>query len=150
MLTETLVVTTFVAGVLIYLYIQFSNLNKSYEASYIYNTVEGLYALEDVKNYIESDALLLEYINTNIEDLKYVDISNCSLFTDVDYCLRLFELENIETIFITTNTVPHESINQYDEEFNTFIKKINKEGKHTYRIVASFKNSTYATVRFGE
>ena len=150
MLAETLIVTVFVAGVLIYLYIQFSNLNNSYEDSYVYNTVEGLYALDDVKTYIESDNQVLEYIDTNIEELKYVDITNCSLFTDIDYCESLLESENIKTIFITTNKVPDESIIQYNEEFTTFIKKINKEGNQSYRIVAEFNNYTYATLRFGE
>lgn len=150
MLAETLVVTTFVAGVLIYLYIQFSNLNNSYEDSYIYNTVEGLYALDDIKTYIESDDQILEYINENIEDLKYIDITDCSLFTNYDYCEELLESENIKSIFITTNQVPYESIVQYNEKFTTFISKINKEGIEPYRIVASFNNSTYATLRFGE
>lgn len=150
MLAETLIVTVFVAGVLIYLYIQFSNLNKSYEDSYMYNTVEGLYALDDVKAYIESDVQVLEYIDTNIEELKYIDITDCSLFADIDYCVKLLELENIESIFITTNQVPYESIIQYNEEFTTFINRINKEGIEKYRIVAEFNNSTYATLRFGE
>ena len=144
MLAETLIVTVFVAGVLMYLYIQFSNLNNSYENSYVYNTVEGLYAWDDVKAYIE-----LEYIDTNIEELKYIDITDCSLFTEVDYCKKLFEVENIKSIFITTNQVPDESIIQYNEEFTTFIKKINKEGNQSYRIVAEFNNYTYATLRFG-
>ena len=150
MLAETLIVTVFVAGVLIYLYIQFSNLNNSYEDSYVYNTVEGLYALDDVKAYIESDVQVLEYIDTNIEELKYIDVTDCSLFTDIDYCESLLESENIKTIFITTNKVPDESIIQYNEEFTTFIKKINKEGNQSYRIVAEFNNYTYATLRFGE
>lgn len=150
MLAETLIVTVFVSGILIYLYIQFSNLNKSYEDSYIYNTVETLYALDDIKIYIEREDQILEYINTNIEDLKYIDITDCSLFTDIDYCKKLLEVENIKSIFITTNIVPYESITQYNEEFTAFINKINKEGIEPYRIVASFNNSTYATLRFGE
>lgn len=150
MLAETLIVTVFVSGILIYLYIQFSNLNKSYEDSYLYNTVEGLYALEDVKTYIERDNQILEYVDTNIEELKYIDITDCSLFTNIDYCKNIFQLENIKSVFITTNIVPYEVITQYNEEFITFINKINKEGVEPYRIVAEFNNTTYATLRFGE
>ena len=125
MLAETLVVTIFVAGILIFLYIQFSNLNNSYEDSYKYNTVEGLYALEDIKLFIEDDEQILQYININIETLKYIDITDCSLFTDRDYCLKLLEFENIKNVFITTNVVPKNSITKYDSEFSTFINKIN-------------------------
>lgn len=149
-LAETLIVTAFVAGVLIFLYIQFTNLNQSYEQSYVYNTVEGLYALEDVKTYIETDTTFVNYIDSNINSLKYIDITDCTLFTDETYCLKLFELENIKNIFITHNLVPDVDFTDYDLKFQTFIKKINKEGIQTYRIVAEFNDSTYATVRFGD
>ena len=65
MLAETLIVTTFVAGILIFLFIQFTNLGKAYDDSYIYNTTEGLYALEDIKKYINTDLDLLLYIEEN-------------------------------------------------------------------------------------
>lgn len=150
MLAETLIVTAFVAGVLIFLYIQFTSLNKSYEETYIYNTVEGLYALEDIKSYIENDDNINQYIKENIEDLKYIDITDCTLFSDKDYCSTYFKLENIKNIFITLNSIPNEDFNTYNQEFQTFIGKINKEGFQPYRIVAEFNNSTYATLRFGD
>lgn len=149
-LIETLVVTIFVAGILIFLYIQFSKLSNMYQKSYTYNTVEGLYALEDVKNLIESDENAMNYIAENIDSSSYIDIKNCQLFvTDTDFCLTLLEKENIRDIFITKNIVPDNVIKGYEQEFLDFINLINEEGEETYRIVASFNNSTYATVRFG-
>lgn len=150
MLAETLIVTAFVAGVLIFLYFQFSKLSASFNEAYIYNTVEGLYALEDIKEYIESDKQFLEYVTDNIDSLKYIDISNCSNFTESDYCSELLKLEKVKQIFITTNEVPSEYIDSSDKGFDTFINKIGKEGKELYRIVAAFENSSYATIRFGE
>lgn len=150
MLAETLVVTAFVAGILIFLYVQFSNLNNSYDESYKYNTVEGLYALEDIKNYIENDESALNYIEENIESLKYINIEDCSIFTSKDDCLLLLKSENINSIFITTNLIPYNSIDEYSEDFLDFVNKINEEGNQPYRIVAAFNNSTYATLRFGE
>lgn len=150
MLAETLVVSTFVSGVLIFLYIQFSNLSKSYEESYKYNTVEGLYALEDVREYLISDKTAYQYINDNINQLMYIDITDCNIFTNKNYCLELLQLENIDSIIVTLNEVPYNNIDGYSEGFYSFLKKINKEGDQTYRLVASFNNSTYATVRFGE
>ena len=150
MLVETLIVTVFVAGVLIYLYVQFSNLSIAYDQSYIYNNVESLYALEDIKDYIESDMQFTEYLIENIELKHYIDISNCNLFIDKEYCLKLLEIENIKEIFVTTNSIPKERITIYNEDFLTFINKINIEGEQPYRIVASFNNSTFATIRFGD
>lgn len=150
MLAETLLVTTFIAGVLIYLYIQFTNLNKNYDDSYNYNTVEDLYALYDVVEFINSDEYAISYIENNITEQKYIDISNCSLFTDSVLCKKLLSLENINEIFITTNTVPKANITDYTSGLMNFINKINPSGIETYRLVASFNNNTYATLRFGE
>lgn len=150
MLAETLIVTAFVAGVLIFLFIQFSNLSKAYDDSYIYNTPEGLYALEDVRRYIENDLDFLEYLDTDINTMGYIDISDCNLFASKNYCLNLLQLENIDNIFITTNSIPKDQITDYSEGFLTFINKINEEGDEPYRLVASFNNSTYATLRFGD
>lgn len=150
MLAETLIVTTFVAGVLIFLFIQFTNLSKSYDESYIYNTTEGMYALEDIKEYINTDSAVLLYVEENIETMNYIDITDCSLFTNKDYCLNLFKLENIDRIFITTNAVPKKNITEYNEDFLTFINKITEEGNQKYRLVASFKNSMFATLRLGD
>ena len=150
MLAETLIVTTFVAGILIFLFIQFTNLGKSYDDSYVYNTPEGLYALEDIKEYINTDLDALLYIEENIESLEFIDLTDCNLFKNKDYCLNLFKLENIDKIFITTNDFTKENIVGYNEEFKSFINKITKEENQKYRLVASFKNSTFATLRLGD
>lgn len=167
-LVELLVVTIFVAGVLIFLFIQFSNLESSYQDSFKYNSVEGLYALEDVKEYIESDTDAYEIIKTRLNNEKYFDIKDCSIFTDQSYCEELFDFLKIKNIILIVSLndygwifEPQDSDNVdtsieyytglygFNEEFKEFIKKINKKGKEPYRIVASFTNSTYATVRFG-
>lgn len=150
MLAETLIVTSFVAGVLIFLFIQISTLGKKYQDSYSYNTVEDLYALEDIANYIESDTVAYTYIEENIND-SYMDITDCSIFLSKDYCTKLFQLENVDKVLVSVNDVDINDYKNYsDEEFLNFISKISKEGKEKYRLIASFKNSTYATIRFGE
>lgn len=151
-LAETLVVTTFVAGILIYIFIQFTNLSQKYNDSFVYNTVEGLYALEDVKDYIEKDENALSYIETGVSNLGFIDITDCNsdIFTNSSYCIDLLEYENINRIFITTNKIPENTITEYSNDFLTFINKINEQSSENYRIVASFNNNTFATIRFGE
>lgn len=149
MLAETLIVSTFVACVLIFLFIQFTNLGKAYDDSYIYNTPEGLYALEDIKEYINTDLDVQLYIEQNIETMKYIDLTDCSLFINKDYCVNLFELENIDRIFVTTNDFDKQSITGYNEDFKIFINKIINEGNEKYRLVASFKSGIFATMRVG-
>lgn len=149
-LAETLVVTTFIAGILIYLFIQFTNLNQKYNESFIYNTVEGLYALEDVKDFIESDSNALKYLETSISNLYFIDITDCEIFTNKSYCTDLFKVLNINKVIVTKNKIDINTITGYSKEFNDFINKIKYQGNQNYRIISSFNNNTYATVRFGE
>ena len=150
MLAETLVVTTFVAGVLIFLFIQFSNLNKNYENSYKYNSIEGLYAARNIKYFIESDTDFIASLSEKVNHNNFLDITDCSVFTEKEYCLKLFEIENIEKAFITTNEINKDLFYEYDEGIKKFINRINTEGTQEYRLLISFKDSTYSTIRFGD
>ena len=153
-LVETLVVTIFIATVLIFLFIQLSNLSSSYEDSFNYNSVEGLYALDDIKDYIESDTDAYMFIEDELSDNTYIDISDCSVFSGESYCKQLLDLEKIDIVILVLNLADYESIltdmSDYPEGLKTFISKINNNGDEPYRIIASFENGTYATVRFGE
>ena len=152
-LVETLVVTIFIGVVLIFLYIQFSNLNSSYNDSFKYNTVEGLYALKDVRNYILTDSSALEKIKKELNINNYIDISDCTLFNDKDYCNRLLELEKIKKIIVANNLEDYDGIldkKNNSKEFIKFLSKINNKSSYPYRIIASFNNKTFATIRFGD
>ncbi len=150
LLAETLIVTTFAAGVLIFIFIQFTNLKQNYEISYKYNTIEGLYALEDIRNYILSDPGIVSKIESSLDSSDYIDIKNCSGFTDIVYCHNLFDIVQIDNIIVTKNDIPNKNIKAFDKPFRDFIKKINGKGNSKYRLIASFNNSTYATLRFGD
>lgn len=149
-LAETLIVTTFVAGILIFLFIQFSNLSKNYNDSYKYNTVEGLYSLNNVIKYIETDDFFYDNLETLVTTDKYLNIKDCSLFSDLDYCLLLFELENIESIYIVQNYFNKNIFSDSKETIKNFINKISGDGEEKYRIIAEFNDFTYATIRFGD
>lgn len=150
MLAETLVVTTFVAGILLFTTIQFINLSNGYNENYKYNTVEAMYALNTVKNYILDDSKALDFINNNVTSTNYVNLKSCDMFTNKIRCQKLLELEGINEIIIATNKFDKDKIVTYDDEFKNFISKIKKEGTQKYRLIAKFDNSVYATVRFGE
>ena len=150
MLAETLVVTTFVAGILLFTTIQFINLSNGYNENYKYNTVEAMYALNTVKNYILDDSKALDFINNNVTSTNYVNLKSCDMFTSEIRCQKLLELEGISEIIIATNKFDKDKRVTYDDEFKNFISKIKKEGTQKYRLIAKFDNSVYATVRFGE
>ena len=51
-LIETLIVSIVVAGILTYIFIQFSTLKRNYNISFKYDTVDVLFSLQDIENYI--------------------------------------------------------------------------------------------------
>ena len=126
MLIETLIVTTFVSGVLIFLFTQLVTLRNNYDNSYKYNTVEELYSLRNIKDYLLTDVNSLNAIKTKVDEDGYIEITDCSMFSEINYCLKLFELENIKKIFVTENYVYKNIFNNYNESFKNIINKISR------------------------
>lgn len=149
-LAETLIVTTFVSGVLIFLFIQFTTLSNKYEESYKYNTVEGLYSARNIRNYIQTEIHTNTLFEENINSNTYLNITNCEYFINSDYCLKLFELENINNIYVTLNAFDKDLFNTFSNDFKQFINKINSQGTEKYRLLIEYNDSTFATIRFGE
>ena len=151
MLAETLIVTTFVAGVLIYLYVQLTNLSNSYEKNQSYNTIPDLYALVDIAYFLGKNTTAKAYVKgiSNVSDIT----SYCQNKTDA-MCTalkNLSTLENISRILISKNdeTVSFSSIT-LDTKFQSFIDTIAWEGQgvEEYRLIATFNDGTFATLKF--
>ena len=54
LMVEALIVSTFVVTVLIYFFVQFKKVDNSFEISYTYNTVNGLYAVNNISDYLDN------------------------------------------------------------------------------------------------
>lgn len=158
MLLETLIVSTILVGVLIFLYIQLVNVKESYDSSFQSNTVPGLYVSKEIAGYIfENDSVYNSLVNRlNNSQYGYVEISSTDinfkelfngealspsmqteviLFTDDNE--KLDELKNalITKVFVSNNM-----------GFNNFILKMNTKRTKYKRIFVEFKDKTYASV----
>ena len=144
-LAETLIVTTFVAGFLIYILVQLSTLSSSYNMNLKYNTVEGLYALEDILYYYKDNVALM----SSVTPTNYIDITSCpsSIVSDSAYCQALMNVENIDRLIVAPNNI--ESVNfssLNDEELEKFITTSEPKDFLDYRFIAAFNDGTYATI----
>ncbi len=148
MLTETLIVSTMLITILIILYVQFKNVTRSFYASFTYNTVGSSYNLYNAKLYIEQSdySLIAEKLKTN----TYIDLTDCpgSYFTSTDYCETLFTKLGVTKIIMTNENL-HSLIedNDFDGDFNDFLNSIDYESTDGYRLIGSFKDGTYASIR---
>ena len=151
MLIETLLVSTFVLGVLTYLFMQFSALKRSYDDSFRYDTVPGLYGVRNINQYITR---LGEYstLQSSVNDTYgYVEFScamisgtTCSaLVTNLETEKIYFVKDTVFKSYITTDLAIFES----DDELYHFCKKINFGDADTdYHLIVKYNDNTYATM----
>lgn len=148
MLTETLIVATMLISVLLILYIQFKNVNRSFTASFSYNTVGSSYNLYNAKKYIEASNFSLIVEKLKVED--YIDLTTCPgmYFTSTDYCETLFLKLGVKKLIMTnenlTNLIED---NDLDAGMNEYLKKIKYDRKDGYRIIGYFDDGTYSSIR---
>lgn len=175
MLVETLVVSTLVSIVLIALYVQFNNIINNFDRDSRYNSVNNLYATQNIKNFILRDATgnfytnLKNLLDENIREgnshfLKI--ITDCSgnsanayqtnACTNFDFVTRFY---NIKQIIFTLETVELRDIDYQlldNANFERFIRSIKNDIEvkydengnriYDYRIIVEFENNEYATL----
>ena len=100
MLIETLLVSTFVLGVLTYLFLQFSALKRSYDDNFKYNTVPSLYGVKNINQYIskQNGYPILQTQVTNRE-FGYIEFS-CSSISGTT-CKNLLTNLNTQAIYLS-------------------------------------------------
>ena len=144
LLAESLIVTTFVLTVLIYLYAQFKNLMTEYKNSYRYNNVQDIYNLGAVGKFITKN-------NININGNGIIYEKNESPLPDEDESLfkKMLNDMNIEYIIYEDSNIDKvkERMSNYNPDMQDFIKKINTkkiDGKG--RLIAKFNNNNFTTI----
>lgn len=157
MLTELLVTSTLVCTVLIFLYSQFSTVKKSYENSFKYNTVNGLYALSNARDFLlENDTYTLKQ---NLLLNSYVDLmddNNMLILSDPNYWDLLTQKLNIKNIIFTKENLDDlitdlDSMPDEFENLKKFIRHIDYDPKgNFYRIIAEYNDNTFASLLVGD
>ncbi|MDD4607959.1 MAG: hypothetical protein PHD10_02385 [Bacilli bacterium] len=154
MLVETLIVSTMIISILIYLFIQFQNIVRGYNRSFKHNTVDALYGTANVRNFILSDGYekLITFYNGDINNNYYIDISNCptEYFEEVEYCSMLLEQLNIKTILFTKADISDlkDSDLSFSENMKEYIKYIKYiDNDPSYRLIVEYNDDTYGSLK---
>ena len=166
MLIEILIVSIFVSSILIVLFLQFKKINYSYDVSFKYNTVDGLYLLNNVKKRIITNPYSddkvsnsYQYYKNNLAVDDFVNIyrkSKDETICEVNtYDCSLFESMNIKQLFIVGKDSKNNILAdpKIDITFRDFINYMNFDVGSSvgldfsdYFIVAEFNDNTYASV----
>lgn len=153
MITEALIISTIVLAILVFMYAQFRTINKGFNQTFKYNTVEDIYKTNEIKKFIETDATnnMISLLNSSANG--YLDITECNITTynDVSFCKYLYEKLQIKSVLLlaedVTNVV-NGKMNNLETGTQNFLKYIKNNYTGNYhRIVVSYKDGTYATLR---
>ena len=149
-LVETLIVSTIIATILIYVFVQFNALQSEYNESFKYNDVDDLYKLDSIKSYIN---LLDNTAKTNIitkitsDDIIIMDKEN-NTYTYITY----FDNQNdlltnlgIKTLILTKADINNVDTSSLSKNIKDMIKRIDNKSDN-YRIIAEFNNGNAATI----
>jgi len=165
MLAETLVVSTVLMIIFTYVYIQFFDVLGKYSIFSDYDNVDKLYTVRDIKEFVKSDNIsgLVTQLNANLAQptpQPYVDVTDCSVFTESNYCLDLFEKLDIEKIVFTTydltdsfngfSGVTHDLDRRFQTYVNTLTANLSEDYVDEYRLIIKFEDGTYSTGRINE
>lgn len=151
MLMETLLVSVFIATTLIFLFVQFQKVRDSYDVSFSYNTVNGLYGAKSVLTYLEENGLA-NTINGIKSGSAYLDLSGCptSYLTEQSYCMQLYQSLNIKKVIFTASNTSGvvSSLNSMtiSNKFKSFIRNIKNDTSNNYRLLIEYNDETYATI----
>lgn len=153
--TEVLIISTVVIGILIFMYAQFKNINRSYQYSFKYDTVQGMYLTNNIVNYINDGSYDILVENLNNSGLGYLDITECSVlhFTTSNYCQMLFDKSEVEQVLFVKENLIDLKTGMFDlsEDMKEYINNITtSNAANDYRVIIKFKNQTFATMRFNK
>ena len=149
-LVETLIVSTIIATILIYVFVQFNALQSEYNESFKYNDVDDLYKLDSIKSYINSlDNTAKTNIITKItsDDIIIMDKED-NTYTDITY----FDNQNdlltnlgIKTLILTKADINNVDTSSLSKNIKDMIKRIDNKSDN-YRIIAEFNSGIAATI----
>ena len=153
--TEVLILSTVIIGVLVFMYAQFKSINRSYQYSFEYDTVGGMYLANNIVNFINNDNYdkLVEVLMSKSEN--YLDITDCNneIFKSSNFCLMIMEQSQVEKVIFTEENLTKIRKNMLglEPDLKNYINQIQTTNeKNDYRIIVKFKDGTFSSMRFNK
>lgn len=159
LLAESLVVSTFVLTVLIFLFVQYQNLMTTYKNNTDYNNPEAIYNLGSASEYFSADNTRLVSLSNNLGSNAYIKVydkhSGCNPSLGLGtFCDSLFAATGAKKVIYTSsdltnikNYIKKNSDSYLNQSLRDFIKRIDAEAiERKGRLIAQFENGYYATI----
>ena len=153
-LLETLIVSTFILGTLVFLYVEFSSVKNAYDVSFRYNTVTGLYHAKEFSKFLLENGY--DQVDNKLANTTsgYVDITSCpnlgllcgKIKKEINAKRILYVSENISSLQNNLSTSQFDT-NLFNSELKKFILQMNSvEPTGKNRLIIEYNDNTYATI----
>lgn len=145
MLAEAFIVSAFILGVLVFMFIQINTIISSYYKSFSYNTISGLYITREVKEFLVDNhyASLKEKADLNgyvIVDDTYLNEVGKEMLKDSEIKTIVFSKQDMVLLKSDTSS-------GISNKLLAFTQSINSDSSFAYRLIVEFNNDTYSTIK---
>lgn len=136
---ETLIAATLIISTLVFLYVQFNNLNQSYAESLKFNTVQGIHSANQLASFYRNhtDYQCSGYITKPCLNSREL-VDSIYLKLNIKNTILMLDSRETEVDF-------SEISNICDLDCQTFIKKVRTETAET-RLIVIYQDNTFASV----
>lgn len=151
-LLEVLVVSIFIISTLTFLFTQFLILKKSYDYSFRYDTVEGMYGAKNVAKYLKSFSYKYkEKVDDNFPIYHLECAQNDADVLYENLCTSLFENLSIKNVYITRENMEKVKENirtdSYSENLRQYVKRKKVDNiSGAYRLIVEYYDKTIASI----
>ncbi len=144
LLIETLLVSLTIAGILLYMYVQYSRITDSYHRLSQYNSVEKLYRARCIKDFLaNSSADVYSLVDRSGGIYK---IERGSKIGTLSFNDNLWNQDlNLSLLYIVKGNVDIGS-NKIDSSFVPFLKTLSEVSDDTYQLLVKYTDGSFASV----
>lgn len=145
-LLETLIVITFLSVSLLLLYGTFSNMISNSKKNILYDDASSIYKAYYLKEYLS-----INNLNSKLSMNKIIEL-DCNDF-NFDSCNKIFDIWDIEKIYITAYDLKDYPEEEYSSTFNNYLSSLSNKDNYVYRFIVEFNNEntySYASIGFGD
>lgn len=153
MLVETLLVSLTIAGILVYMYSQFSTINSSYQRLYSYNNADNVYQVgafrEFMTRYTRGSSVY------NSLTAKSINCNNMGLsIANREYCDAIYNAIGPKAIILTKGQFSEAAVlgtvtSKEDKAvLQKFLKTVEQGSSSDYRLIILFQDNKVATAQF--
>lgn len=138
-LAEAFIVSTFVLGVLVFMFLQIKTIINGYDKSFSYNTISGIYHAMEVKKYLQNSDY--ENLVDQVEESDFVVLNK----SDILYS-EIFKAANINVLIISNGDLKMlKENNVLSFKLKDYIKTLTNSTD--YKLIFEFNDNTFATIK---